>query len=98
MTAQTYPHKSGDFTIIGPECFTDESASVIAYKGENYYPQRQVKIAEELDALPVGSVVRDSLKRVFERWQLAGWQSAGPTLTSEIRLPATVLDSPRVAQ
>jgi hypothetical protein len=32
-----YPHQSGDFTVIGPECFTDAEATVIAYKGQNYY-------------------------------------------------------------
>jgi len=32
-----YPRESGDFTVIGPECFTD--GTVIAYKGENYVKQ-----------------------------------------------------------
>lgn len=35
--ATIYPHQSGDFTVIGPECFTD--GEVIAYKGENYVKQ-----------------------------------------------------------
>lgn len=34
---KTYPHQSGDFTVIGPECFTD--GEVICYKGENYFKQ-----------------------------------------------------------
>jgi hypothetical protein len=55
---------------------------------------RTITTVEELDELPVGSVIRDSLKRVFERWHLAGWQCAGPTLKHEIVLPVTVLDEP----
>jgi hypothetical protein len=31
-----FPYKSGDFTVIGPECFTDSEARIIAYKGSNY--------------------------------------------------------------
>ena len=34
----TYPYRDGDFTVIGPECFTD--GNVISYRGENYTPQR----------------------------------------------------------
>lgn len=35
-----YPHTEGDHTIIGPECFADATASVICWKGENYYRQQ----------------------------------------------------------
>ena len=31
-----FPHQSGDYTVIGPECFTDADAQVISYKGSNY--------------------------------------------------------------
>lgn len=31
-----YPYKSGDVTVIGPECFTNDEG-VISYKGINYY-------------------------------------------------------------
>lgn len=39
-----YPHESGDFTVIGPECFTDAEANVIAYKGENYVRQNRYPV------------------------------------------------------
>lgn len=35
MADTTYPYQDGDFTILGPECFTD--GAVIWYRGENYY-------------------------------------------------------------
>lgn len=38
-----YPHASGDFTMLGPEIFANESApspdTVISWKGENFVPQ-----------------------------------------------------------
>ena len=40
----TYPRRDGSVTVIGPECFTDERATVISYRGENYYT------ASEIDA------------------------------------------------
>lgn len=52
---------------------------------------RTIATVEELDALPFESVIMDDHKRVFYRWLLAGWQSAGPTLGTSIALPATVL-------
>lgn len=55
---------------------------------------RTVTTVEELDALPFESVIMDAHKRVFHRWLLAGWQSAGPTLGTSIALPATVLHEP----
>lgn len=33
---------TGDFITIGPECFANKDASVICYKGENYYPKADV--------------------------------------------------------
>ena len=33
-----YPMEDGDFTVIGPHCFTlSAEPSVISYRGENYY-------------------------------------------------------------
>ena len=34
---EMYPHPSGDFTVIGPECFTD--GEVICWRGENFVRQ-----------------------------------------------------------
>lgn len=31
-----YPYKSGDFIIIGPECFSDDEGIVICWAGQNY--------------------------------------------------------------
>lgn len=56
-----------------------------------YRKPRTVTTVEELDALPFMSVVMDDLGRVYQRWLLAGWQSAGPTLGTKIKLPSTVL-------
>ncbi len=37
--AETYPHPSGDVTVLGPEIFTDKDGDVICWKGVNYVPQ-----------------------------------------------------------
>jgi hypothetical protein len=34
--APEYPHPDGDFTVIGPECFTGATALVITWRGVNY--------------------------------------------------------------
>jgi hypothetical protein len=43
------PKQSGDFIIIGPECFSDADKTVIAWAGENYYRAcgRGVVLADE---------------------------------------------------
>ena len=46
-TNKTYPYESGDFIIIGPECFTDHNEDVIAYKGSNY-----VRVPDKLNDEP----------------------------------------------
>jgi hypothetical protein len=55
MSAQPlYPHQDGDFTVIGPECFTD--GSVICYRGENYTLRpRTITTEEEVELLPEGT-------------------------------------------
>lgn len=35
-----FPHRSGDFISIGPECFAAQDGSVLSWRGENYTPQR----------------------------------------------------------
>lgn len=38
----TYPHESGDVTVLGPETFTNtdrHGGTTISHKGENYYPR-----------------------------------------------------------
>jgi hypothetical protein len=37
---EAYPHRSGDFIVLGPEVFTDKGARVICWKGVNYVPQQ----------------------------------------------------------
>ena len=32
-----YPRSDGEVTLIGPECFADQDATVICWQGENYY-------------------------------------------------------------
>lgn len=44
VTTPEYPHRSGDFTVIGPECFTDESLNVISWKGDNFYRACGVRV------------------------------------------------------
>lgn len=46
--SENYPHQSGDFTVIGPECFTDAEATVICYKGQNYYLEAAAPHSGEL--------------------------------------------------
>ena len=41
QAAARYPHPDGDFTVLGPEIFTDRSGDVICWKGENYVRQEQ---------------------------------------------------------
>lgn len=36
----TYPHRSGDFIGIGPQCFAAKDGLVLNWRGENYTPQR----------------------------------------------------------
>ncbi|GLU58597.1 hypothetical protein [Paenarthrobacter ureafaciens] len=60
-------------------------------RAAGYRKPRTVTTVEELDTLPFKSVVMDDLGRVFHRWLLAGWQSAGPTLGTDIKFPAIVL-------
>jgi hypothetical protein len=44
--ASRYPHPDGDFTVLGPEIFTDKTGDVISWKGENYARQTQEGQAE----------------------------------------------------
>lgn len=87
---------STEVTTIGPECFTD--GTVICYKGENYTRQpQQVTTVEELDALPVLSVVLDkhgeSYQKILtdEGTTSPLWMAGDIVLSSLIDLPATVL-------
>jgi ribosomal protein S11 len=34
-----YPRRDGDFTVLGPEIFTDRTGDVICWKGVNYVRQ-----------------------------------------------------------
>lgn len=45
-TAARYPHPDGDFTVLGPEIFTDKTGDVISWKGENYVRKTQEGQAE----------------------------------------------------
>ncbi|MET4059973.1 hypothetical protein ABIB35_001518 [Arthrobacter sp. UYP6] len=62
---------------------------------KDYRKPRIITTVEELDALPFETVIRDAIGGVFERWNLAGWQKAGPSLGAhDPRLPASVLSEP----
>jgi cytochrome oxidase Cu insertion factor (SCO1/SenC/PrrC family) len=37
--ARQYPRQDGDFTVLGPEIFTDRAGDVISWKGVNYVRQ-----------------------------------------------------------
>lgn len=39
VTPVTYPHEDGDFTVIGPGCFSAKDRSVLNWEGVNYVPQ-----------------------------------------------------------
>ncbi|MCX5522176.1 hypothetical protein OG342_04745 [Streptomyces bobili] len=34
-----YPRQDGEFTVLGPEIFTDQTGDVISWKGANYVRQ-----------------------------------------------------------
>lgn len=34
-----YPHRSGDFVGIGPQCFASKDGGSLNWKGVNYVPQ-----------------------------------------------------------
>lgn len=59
-------------------------------------PARTVTTVEELDALPVGTVIRDSIEYVAESlhgmWYVTGGGRHGGT---ELALPATVIYEPK---
>jgi hypothetical protein len=44
-----FPYQSGDFTVLGPELFTDRQVEVISYKGENFYRACNVLVKEDAD-------------------------------------------------
>lgn len=61
-----------------------------------------ITTAEELDALPAGSIIRDSegdacekSEALSERWWVAGYMVSSPS--QEVTLPATLLWSPEEA-
>lgn len=37
---RTFPHDSGDVTVLGPEVFASKDGSVICWRGRNYVPQQ----------------------------------------------------------
>ena len=61
-----------------------------------YRKPRTITTAEELDALPVGSVVLDADNVACQRMKLPElWESGGELITTKlIPLPATVLHEP----
>jgi len=100
-----YPYQSGDFTVIGPECFTD--GTVIAYKGQNYTAQpRTITTVEEANELPDRSAILTPGQIIFRKWDdyygkgKHAWErelgQAVPAedLDDDCHFPATVLYSP----
>ena len=43
-----YPRSDGNVTLIGPDCFADQDATVICWQGGNYYrPPAPGPLADE---------------------------------------------------
>ena len=42
-----YPHQDGDVTVLGPETFASNNGTVICWKGENYVPQKRLRLAHQ---------------------------------------------------
>ena len=85
----------GDFTM------PDDAADEIIRAGWRP-PARIVTTVEELDALPVGSIVRDDERAALdEKWDDDMWAEVGYESTfysSSIHTPATVLYEPEGAE
>ena len=85
----------GDFTM------PDDAADKIIRAGWRP-PARTVTTVEELDALPVGSIVRDVERSALdEKWDDNMWAEVAYESTfssSSIRTPATVLWEPEEAE
>ena len=75
--ATIYPHQSGDFIVIGPECFTD--GQVIAYKGENYVRQTQ-------SITPAEDTLKALMAQAFDEGKRAcdmEWQQTADIVTAD---------------
>ena len=85
----------GDFTM------PDDAADKIIRAGWRP-PARTVTTVEQLDALPVGSIVRDDERAALdEKWDDNLWAEVGYEYTfssSSIHTPATVLWEPDEAE
>lgn len=46
LASERYPRQDGDFTILGPEIFTDQTGDVICWKGVNYVRQEAKEATE----------------------------------------------------
>jgi hypothetical protein len=43
-----YPHRSGDFIVIGPQCFAAMDERVLNWKGANYETQPDRSLIDDL--------------------------------------------------
>lgn len=53
LAAEVFPHRSGNFTVLGPEIFASDDEQVICWKGRNYVPQPEPRVTP-VDELPRG--------------------------------------------
>ncbi|MGW5636472.1 hypothetical protein [Streptomyces sp. NPDC003832] len=42
-----YPYEDGDVTVLGPEIFAAADSKTISWKGENYVPQKRLRLAHQ---------------------------------------------------
>lgn len=44
---QDFPYQDGDVTVLGPEIFTSSDSKVISWKGDNYVPEKRLRLAHK---------------------------------------------------
>lgn len=54
-----YPHRDGEYWVLGPEVIATTDGSVVAWKGENYVPQR---------ALVLDADAEERVARALQHW------------------------------
>lgn len=45
--SREYPYQDGDVTVLGPETFASNDGAVISWKGDNYVPQKRLRLAHQ---------------------------------------------------
>lgn len=83
----TYPHESGDVTVLGPECVLSADKAVISYAGENFYRALPIDpsavwalpeaTAELVQMAPLLQACRDRLSQTVTLHITGGMQVEG---------------------